>query len=325
MKNKPPLRGEPFVSEFFLDLRVLVPSKCGRCREGQTECGCHPKPVKDLNRPAKAGVLLTYGIMVVLPIVVGVHPTGCISRSIWMMLLGAIALWLILLPFAWRNLECRACRYRRWKAHADQYATLCRPKRLHYPGSLPGGTHRIDFLGGHLKVLDTKFAAFLQFHALLVAAMILLGRISLPGTSEVLEMPAALVPGIVIAVFFITATMLSLRSLSRVQWGNMTLEDSLVQAELQQVNWLIGSVVRRTAWLRLAAFVTVMNIFIMVTILVVIVIAVVRSPSVPGTTPQDGLVIEASDQDLTFSFASGDARCEPDGKGQAEVDKFVEA
>lgn len=117
-------------------------------------------------------------------------------------------------------------------------------------------------------MLDTKFAAVLQFHALLIAAGIFLARVN---ESIVLH---DLIPAYMVGVLFGMVTLLSLRSLSRVQWGDLTLDQDVATAETQQVNRMIGSVVRRTARLRLATFLTFINLFLIMVIVGAIAIAV---------------------------------------------------
>src|ERR1700751_2720888 len=58
--------------------------------------------------------------------------------------------------------SCRAERIKAWKNHASQYRKLVLSSKKDPPGPGPG-TERIDFVAGHLDILDRKFASLVTF------------------------------------------------------------------------------------------------------------------------------------------------------------------
>ena len=58
--------------------------------------------------------------------------------------------------------SCRAERIQAWKKHASQYRKLVLSSKKDPPGPGPG-TERIDFVAGHLDILDRKFASLVTF------------------------------------------------------------------------------------------------------------------------------------------------------------------
>jgi hypothetical protein len=110
----------------------------------------------------------------------------------------------------------RQKRLTEWELHVDAYKAL--KAHLVLP-SLPG-TERIDFVAGHLDILDRKLGSLLAFHGML-------------------------------------ATGLYLTAMAWVPWGNLGDKQTIHTAEKEQIQALIKTVITRTAFFRLAVPLTV--------------------------------------------------------------------
>src|SRR5207248_7561363 len=71
--------------------------------------------------------------------------------------------------------SCRKKRMDAWEQHVNTFdliASRGKPPRL--------GTKRIDFVAGHLDILDRKFSSLLTFHGLMASVVGLYLNVSLP-------------------------------------------------------------------------------------------------------------------------------------------------
>jgi hypothetical protein len=134
-------------------------------------------------------------------------------------------------------------RLTEWELHVNAYKAL--KAHLVLP-SLPG-TEGIDFIAGHLDILDRKLGSLLTFHGMLAAVVGLYLNVFLSGRVGQLSGWFW-----AFAVVWMATTLLCLLAMAWVPWGNLGDKPTIPEAETGQVQALIGTVITRTAFFRLA-------------------------------------------------------------------------
>jgi MFS family permease len=137
----------------------------------------------------------------------------------------------------------RKDRVTAWTNHVNAFKAL--KAHLVLPALL--GTDGIDFVAGHLDILDRKLGSLLTFHGMAATVVGLYLNVFLSGRVGQLS-------GWFWAFGFvwIANTLLCLLAMAWVPWGNLGDKPTLWEAEEKQIEGLITSVVIRTALFRLA-------------------------------------------------------------------------
>jgi hypothetical protein len=133
-------------------------------------------------------------------------------------------------------------RHRRlteWELHVNAYKAL--KAHLVLP-SLPG-TEGIDFIAGHLDILDRKLGSLLTFHGMLAAVVGLYLNVFLSGRVGQLSGWFW-----AFAVVWMATTLLCLLAMAWVPWGNLGDKQTFQEAESGQIQALIGTVITRTGF-----------------------------------------------------------------------------
>jgi len=134
-------------------------------------------------------------------------------------------------------------RLTEWELHVNAYKAL--KAHLVLP-SLPG-TEGIDFIAGHLDILDRKLGSLLTFHGMLAAVVGLYLNVFLSGRVGQLSGWFW-----AFAVVWMATTLLCLLAMAWVPWGNLGDKPTIPEAESGQIQALIGTVITPTAFFRLA-------------------------------------------------------------------------
>src|SRR5438046_1428540 len=132
-----------------------------------------------------------------------------------------------------------------WEQHVNTFdliASRGKPPRL--------GTKRIDFVAGHLDILDRKFSSLLTFHGLMASVVGLYLNVSLPHPIHHLSSSFRR-----FWLVWTITTILCLLGVWRAKWGDLG-GGPAQDAERKQVLALIESVMNRTALFRLAIILT---------------------------------------------------------------------
>jgi hypothetical protein len=130
----------------------------------------------------------------------------------------------------------------RWERHVEAYedikAHLVLPRRL--------GTEGIDFIAGHLDILDRKLGSLLTFHGLFAAVVGLYLNVFMVGHIGQLSFWFW-----AFAFVWLGTTLLCVSAVARFPWGNLA-DKPRAQAQKEQVQTLVKAVVIRTALFKLA-------------------------------------------------------------------------
>ena len=166
--------------------------------------------------------------------------------------------WLLLAPA-----PCSPCfrmRVSAWWNHVSTFNRIALAEKIKLGDPLPLGIIRINFIAGHLDILDRKFGSLLTFHSLMAT----IAAVYVVNFFQFQRHPVRDLSGSVVLIIFwvlwVFTTLICLSGLSRVKWGELKATVPLRLAEKKQVLSLIRSVIRRTARFRLAVLLTTVEI-----------------------------------------------------------------
>jgi hypothetical protein len=147
----------------------------------------------------------------------------------------------------WLKKGTRNCRLEAWTKHVHAFKAL---KAHLVTGDMvcpwPLGTEGIDFIAGHLDILDRKLGSLLTFHGMIATVVGLYLNFFLTGRVGRLSFWFW-----VFAFVWIATTLICLLAMAWVPWGDLG-GKPIPQAEAEQIQALIETVVTRTAFFRLA-------------------------------------------------------------------------
>ncbi len=143
-----------------------------------------------------------------------------------------------------------------WKKHVENFNKIASGDALH-PLL---GTTRIEFLGGHLDILDRKFGMLVTFHGLMATAAALYLNIAYPHPLRHLSSSFMAFVGV-----WLLTTSVCLTAMMWVKWGDLGSSESnnINEIEEEHVTTLIGSVVTRTSLFRSAVLLTIGGIVLL--------------------------------------------------------------
>ena len=220
----------------------------------------------------------------------------------------------------------REGRIAKWKTHVEQYKKIAAGSRSAGPTapapSAPApvvtivnpapasietpalDVSGIRFVAGHLDILDRKFGILLTFQGFMATIAGLYLSVAFPHPIQSLS-PLFIAFG---CAWCITA-IFCLAGMVWLKWGDLGTASSPVDAEAEQINTLIGVVVKRTAMFRISVGFTVITI-------VLLAVAVISS------RPASATVEVVTSLNRIGPFPEGVA-CNTDPNLQATIEKTI--
>jgi hypothetical protein len=130
----------------------------------------------------------------------------------------------------------------RWERHVEAYEDI----KAHVILPRLPGTEGIDFIAGHLDILDRKLGSLLTFHGLFATVVGLYLNVFLSGRVGQLSFWFW-----AFAFVWMVTTLLCVSAMAWFPWGNLA-DKPRTQANQGQIHTLVKAVVTRTALFRLA-------------------------------------------------------------------------